>query len=162
MSHKDQFVTLFNFSWYTTTKLIDCAERLTAEQYYAKPDFGRGSIHNLIFHVIQTHRSWRLGMEAGKQVPSQWVIKDFPSSNSLRSALEAERQEWTTLLENLTEEEIAGVLNLEDRRGNVHPTLRWRILQHLSLHSMQHFAEIAQMLTVYGVSPGDIDFIFYD
>jgi uncharacterized damage-inducible protein DinB len=38
---------------------------------------------------------------------------------------------------------------------------RWRVLQHLALHGMQHATEIAQLLTVKGQSPGDIDFIFY-
>ena len=161
MSQKDQFVTLFNYAWHTTAKLMDCAERLTDGQYRAAPGYGRGSIHDLIFHIIQTQRSWRLGMAAGKQVPSQMAIEDYPSLGSLRAALEAERQAWTTLLQSLSEDEIGAEMNLEDRRGNVHAINRWRILQHLSLHSMQHFAEVAQMLTVQGVSPGDIDFIFY-
>jgi uncharacterized damage-inducible protein DinB len=39
---------------------------------------------------------------------------------------------------------------------------RWRILQHLVLHGMQHHTEIAHGLTVKGHSPGDIDFIFFE
>jgi len=35
-------------------------------------------------------------------------------------------------------------------------------LQHLILHGMQHHTEIAQLLTLKGQSPGDIDFIFYE
>ena len=37
----------------------------------------------------------------------------------------------------------------------------WRVLQHLILHGMQHHAELAQLLTAKGQSPGNLDFIFF-
>ena len=46
--------------------------------------------------------------------------------------------------------------------GQVGMIPRWRILSHVVLHGMQHSAEIAELLTLKGQSPGDIDFIFYD
>jgi uncharacterized damage-inducible protein DinB len=46
-------------------------------------------------------------------------------------------------------------------RGDPWTLPRWRVLQHLALHAMQHETEIAHLLTLAGRSPGDIDFIFY-
>jgi uncharacterized damage-inducible protein DinB len=53
-------------------------------------------------------------------------------------------------------------MELINRRGDIFPTPRWRVLQHLVLHGMQHHSELAQLLTAKGQSPGNIDFIFYE
>jgi uncharacterized damage-inducible protein DinB len=37
----------------------------------------------------------------------------------------------------------------------------WQILVHILYHSAQHRSEMAEMLTRYGQSPGDLDFVFY-
>jgi uncharacterized damage-inducible protein DinB len=61
----------------------------------------------------------------------------------------------------LSATEIEAEMSLTDRRGRLWEIPRWRILQHVALHGMQHHAELAQLLTAAGQSPGDIDFIFY-
>jgi uncharacterized damage-inducible protein DinB len=61
----------------------------------------------------------------------------------------------------LSVDEIEGNLNLTDRHGTVWAIPRWRIIQHVILHGMQHHTELAQLLTAKGQSPGDIDFIFF-
>jgi hypothetical protein len=45
--------------------------------------------------------------------------------------------------------------------GRVFGSDRWQVLHHVVLHGMQHHAEIAAQLTSQGLSPGDIDFVFY-
>jgi hypothetical protein len=52
--------------------------------------------------------------------------------------------------------------NLTTAWGESAILLRWRIVQHLVLHGMQHHTEITQLLTAQGQSPSDIDFILYD
>jgi uncharacterized damage-inducible protein DinB len=45
--------------------------------------------------------------------------------------------------------------------GHTLSVARWRVVLHLALHGMQHHAELSQLLTDYGHSPDDIDFIFF-
>ena len=37
----------------------------------------------------------------------------------------------------------------------------WQILLNTHTHNAQHRAEVAQILTEYGCSPGDIDYLFF-
>ena len=39
--------------------------------------------------------------------------------------------------------------------------LLWHILLHVAIHTVQHRAEAAQILTQIGQSPGDLDFDEY-
>lgn len=78
-----------------------------------------------------------------------------------RAGFEQEQLAWQTLLNSLSGAEIENVISLTTLAGQVYPVPRWRILQHLILHGMQHHTELAQLLTAKGQSFGDIDFIFF-
>ena len=67
----------------------------------------------------------------------------------------------TNLPLSLDEDQIGGEIELQAGPDRVFRFGRWQVLYHVVLHGMQHHAEIAALLTDQGLSPGDIDFIFY-
>ena len=152
--------TLFAYHWHTTRRLMAVAANLDEAAYTEKPEYGHGSIHDLLFHLLRTDYSWRLGLETGNQ-PASLSRDDFPDLAALQRGFEQEEQAWNDLLNRLSAEELAGTLVLTSRRGRTVPFQRWRILHHVVLHGMQHHTELAQLLTAKGQSPGDIDFIFF-
>jgi len=160
MSSKDQITILFAYHWHTTNRLINRAAHLSEEDYHADPGYGHGSIHDLLFHILRTDQSWRMALQTGKQL-SSIEAEQFPDLGSLQAGFENEQMEWGVLLEGLSGEQIEGDIELTSWRGDVYTFKRWRILQHLVMHGMQHHTELAQLLTARGQSPRDIDFIFY-
>lgn len=154
------FDTLFAYHWHTTNRLLDVATALAGEDYYAPSEFGHGSLHDLFFHLLRTDQGWRIALESGVQQPPL-LPDDFPTLAALRTGFDAESSAWQNYLAALSPQEIEGTANLTTRRGDRFPVPRWRVLQHLILHGMQHHTEIAHLLTARGHSPGDIDFIFY-
>jgi uncharacterized damage-inducible protein DinB len=158
---KTQYQTLFDYHWHTISRLLVCAGQLNQGDYQEKPGYGHGSIHDLLFHLLRTDWSWRLALQTGKQVASIRP-ENYPTLESIQTGIDQEKAEWQALLDSLSEAEVEASLDLTNRRGDVFTLPRWRILQHLILHGMQHQAELAQLLTAKGQSPGDIDFIFYD
>ena len=158
---KTEFQTLFAYHWHTTTRLLDCAARLSDMDYRDKPGYGHGSIHELLFHLLRTDQSWRLALETGKQLsPAQ--PESYPTLESLRAGFEQEQSAWRALLEKYSAAEIEGEISLTNWRGEIVTMPLWRVLQHLILHGMQHHAELAQLLTAKGQSPANIDFIFFE
>ncbi len=160
MFSQSQFQTLFAYHWHTTRRLIACAAKLDEADYQDNPGYGHGSIHDLLFHLLRTDQGWRLGLETGRQ-PSPLPQEDFPDLKSLQTGFEREQVAWQALLDRLSAEEIEGNIDLTTLRGGRMTFPRWRILQHLVLHGMQHHTEVAQLLTAKGESPGNIDFIFF-
>ncbi len=152
--------TLFAYHWQTTQRLIEGAARLDDAAYRASPGYGHGSVHGLLFHLLRTARSWRRGLEEGRQL-SGIEPEAFPDLDALRAGFADERRAWQALLEGLSAEDVTAAVSLTNWRGDVWAIPRWRILQHLVLHGMQHHAELARLLTEHGQPPGDLDFIFF-
>jgi uncharacterized damage-inducible protein DinB len=157
---KSQFQTLFAYTFQTSLHLMDCAARLGEADLQDNPGYGQGSIHALLFHLLRAGWSWRIGLETGKR-PQPFQSEDYPTLASLRAGFEREQAAWGALLDTLSPDEIAGSLSITNLRGEVSEMVRWRILMHVTLHGMQHHAEIAELLTRKGQSPGNIDFIFF-
>jgi uncharacterized damage-inducible protein DinB len=155
---KTQIQTLFAYHWHTTAHLIACAARLDAADY--TDDAGQGSIHSILFHLLRTDQSWRKGLESGRQLAGA-NPEDYPDLAAIQRGFEEEQQAWGAHIAGLSEAEIAGDRQLTDWRGESSSIAYWRVFQHLILHGMQHHAEIAQLLTEKGHSPGNIDFLFF-
>jgi uncharacterized damage-inducible protein DinB len=155
------FRTLYAYQVHVTNRLLAGAARLTDDEYSEIPGYGHGSIHELFFHVLRTLVAWRTALETGTQPPGL-DGEFFPDLASLREGFAREQGEWDRLLTQLSDDQIADMVVLTSRRGDRFPIARWRVLQHLLLHGMQHQTEIAALLTAKGQSPGDIDFIFYN
>jgi len=157
---KTMFQTLFAYQWHIDSRLLDLASQLNDADYHEQTGYSQGSIHQLLFHVVRTMNSWRMGVETGKRV-SGFRIEDFPTLDSVQTIFQQEKSAWQAFLDKLSEQEIEGDISLTTRSGEMVNIPRWRILNHLVLHGMQHHAELAHLLTLKGKSPGDIDFIFY-
>ena len=160
MFSKSLFTTLFAYHWYTNARLLDLSANLSEADYKNSSDYGHGSIHDLLVHLLQTDWAWRQALETGQQ-QSPLLAEDFPHLAALRNGFEREREAWQSLLEGLEAGEFEAEISLTTRRGSIRVFPRWRILQHVVLHGMQHHAELAQMLTAKGQPPGNIDFIFF-
>lgn len=158
---KEQYQILFAYGLATARRLLACAEQLDEVDYHQHLGYGHGSIHDIFYHVTVTLRGWRIALETGTQ-PARPRPQDFPNLTAVREALEQEGESWQRLIGGLRDEQIAGPIVLTTARGERTNLVYWRILQHLVLHSMQHYTEIAKLLTDKGQEPGDIDFLFYE
>ena len=160
MTTKSHIQTLFAYHWHTTQRLLDCAAKLEEVDIQENPGYGHGSIQDLLFHLLRTDSSWRLALETGRQLaPIQ--KENYTDLQSLRDGFQQEQGEWQALLNRLAVAEIESDIYLINWRGETVSMRRWEILHHLVLHDMQHHAELAQLLTNKGQSPGNLDFIFF-
>lgn len=64
-------------------------------------------------------------------------------------------------LGGLDKDDLQQVVTYRTTSGKEMANVLGHVLHHVVLHGMQHRAELAAMLTEFGYSPGDIDFIVY-
>ena len=160
MTNQSQFMNLFAYHFDTTLSLLSHARELESSQLEKDPGYGRGSIMGIFTHLLSADRGWRIGLETARQTrpldPDQTYDLD-----RLQVEFEGEANAWVAFLTGLDDETLSADIELTTLRGHTRTFARWRVLQHLLLHGMQHHAELAQLLTEQGHSPGDLDFIFY-
>lgn len=157
---KEMFLQLFDYHWHTTFRLIDLAAKLGEAEYLGNENGGQRTPHALLVHLLQTDWAWRRALETGQQ-QSPLPLEGFPNLMAVLDGFQAEKSAWQIYLDGLSPESVVGEVILTTRRGHGVTFPRWRVLQHVVLHGMQHHSELARLLTGHGFSPGDIDFIFY-
>jgi uncharacterized damage-inducible protein DinB len=160
MSVKAQYQTLFAYQNHTIKRLLAGAAQLEDASYREHPGFGHGSLHDMFLHLLAASRMWRTVLATGQR-PSRLDRDSFPDIASLESGFAEDAAGWQAYLEQLSEEEVEAAVTLARSDGEQNIP-RWRVLQHLILHGMQHATEVAHLLTIKDQSPGDIDFIFFN
>jgi uncharacterized damage-inducible protein DinB len=161
MAEKNHYLTLFGYNYESNSRLMQAAEKLDVESYYAEDGYSHGSLHGLLFHLLRTEHVWRMILQTGQGPNPPLALEDFPDLPNLESRWQLEQTAMLTYINSLTDDELDGEMEATDWRGMVHKMKRWLILQHVILHGMQHRSEAAILLTRYGQSPGNLDFIFY-
>ncbi len=155
---QDQYRALFAYHWKVTQRLLECAAKLSDAEYTANPGYGHGSIHALLLHTLITDNAWRRGLIAGAQQPPL-AASDYPDLAAIRQGFADEQAAWEALLADYDDATIINPIALSSARGTLERPL-WKLLQQVLFHGMQHHTEIAQLLTSYGQSPGDFDFLY--
>jgi uncharacterized damage-inducible protein DinB len=160
MSQVEQFSTLFSYHFDTTERLMDQAGKLPDEQYRDDLGIKWGSVHELLLHILATDNGYRVALETGRR-PAPLKAEKYPDLDALRGLLAEERAGMSTYLEALSDGMIEEAVELRAGPDRSIALPRWRFLNHMLFHGMQHQADIAARLTKFGHSPGDLDFIFY-
>lgn len=87
---------------------------------------------------------------------------DFPTLASITSRWQEEETAMLAYVKSLTDDDLGQTIAYTNISGTTsYETQLGDILHHLALHGMQHRSEMAAILTSYGQSPGDIDFIVF-
>lgn len=153
MTMQSHYQTLFAYHWHTTQRLLALVEKVAETAVFS-------TCHQTLSHLLSTDYSYRTALETGQQ-PAHLAADQFPTLSNLKTGFLEEQSKWSTLLASLNDDDIAGSADLTTLRGHTMSFPRWRILQQVLLHGMQHHAELAQLLTEQSHSPGDLDFIFF-
>lgn len=152
-------ITLFAYSEWATDRILEQATKLTDEQFTTAPSANLPSIQAILTHMMNAERLWRARMQS-QELPAMLEPAQFPNAAAVQQRLPAERAALHELLNSYDDDTLneSFTFTRRDQQGSAQ---RWQIFFQLANHAMQHRAEIATILTDYGYSPGDLDFILY-
>jgi uncharacterized damage-inducible protein DinB len=156
----DQLASMYAYHFDTALQLLSLAEQAPVQMVNEARAPAARSIPDLFFHILDTDRAWRIGLETGTR-PERLRGDHYPTLSALREGLEQERRAWELFLANLEQAQLDREIALGSEPGRFFAIGRWKVVHHVLLHGMQHLSEAAAKLTEMGASPGDIDFIFY-
>lgn len=158
---QSDILTLFDYSYWATGRVLNTAARLTPEQFVTPVVPQHGSIRKTLAHTLSAERTWRMRCQEGLSPTGPLVEADFPTLDALVARWREEETQMRGYLEGLTDEALAGTVSYRTTKGVPFSHPLWLALAQAVNHATQHRAEAALMLTVYGASPGDLDLIVY-
>lgn len=87
-------------------------------------------------------------------------VGDIPDVESLRRVWHEESSAFRDYLTTLDDDALEESVQFQRSSGELsNPIARWVIVTQLLTHGTQHRGEAATLLTTFGQSPGDLDFV---
>ena len=157
---KEEILLLYRYNAWANARILNTTAQITPEQFLAPAPFSHGGLRGTLVHTLFAEWVWRRRWEGHS--PSGWLhATDFPSFDALRTRWETEEMALMSFVENVSEEALNNIVHYQKTGGEARQNILWHLMVHLVNHGTQHRSEAAAMLTGFGHSPGDIDFIVY-
>jgi uncharacterized damage-inducible protein DinB len=153
-------LTIYDYNYWANKKILARSANVTQEQFLAPASFPYGGLRGTLLHILDTEWGWRALFQ------SIGSATDLLEANFLTlAALEARsREEETAMrayLASLSDEDMQSHLRYTTDTGIKRDRILWHCLLHVVNHGTQHRSEAAALLTEYGQSPGDLDFVVF-
>ncbi len=162
MLGKEMLTTMFDYNAATNVRLLDCAAKVSDEQLDAPSNYSVGSLRQTLRHTLIVEAGWGLfcrGIEVDRTKPPP--IEPTATIATLHAFQSKESEQIRAYLDGISDADFTATLTRKNLDGMERSFVRWQVLVHILYHSAQHRSEAAELLTCYGQSPGDTDFIYY-
>ena len=161
--NKADIELLIDYNYWANKLIAEQAARLTAEQLTEPqpPGFSPGSFKKTLAHTMSAEWIWRMRCQHGISPTALLNEAEFADLPAVLARWAEEEQRMREFVSGVTDEQLAQVMDYKNTSGEPYKKIRGHCLTHLVFHGMQHRSECAVLLTNYGVSPGNIDLIYY-
>lgn len=160
MNHDDMLL-LFDYNHWATNKILAAARRASEDELCRASTLPWKSIHGTLVHMMDAERTWRLRCQEGAAPARLADPSKYPTLAELTAQWTAEEAALRAYIDGLADADLESTIAYRNTKGVPYAQALWQILVHVVNHGTQHRAEVAQLLTELGHSPGDVDFIFY-
>ncbi len=165
----DEIKLLYDYNDWADARILAACARVSPQQYAAPTSFptGRGGLRATMVHLLDNIWQWRITLQGYYKEPladeaaydaTELHEDAFPTFAALQERWRTEQREMRAYLDTLTEGTLNGRIHYVIP-GAVREHVVWHILLDVIIHATQHRSEAAALLTGYGQSPGDFDFL---
>lgn len=158
--NKQDITLLYKYNQWANAKILDAASNVTSEQFLAPASFPHGGLRGTLTHTLFAEWIWRQRWEGTSPVV-RLKPDDFPTFESLRSRWAEEEKLLMAFVVNVTDERLNSQFFYKTTTGTPRENILWHMMVHLVNHGTQHRSEAAALLTDFGCSPGDVDFVYF-
>lgn len=157
----DDLKQLFAFNYWARDKILEQADKLDSVEFHLPVESNYGSLQATMVHTLSAEWVWRVRCQENESPASLLAFEDFPSVTSLQSFWQDEQDKMQRYLAELRDDDLASTIYYTRISGPKRFNMLWHILWHVINHSTEHRSEAASILTAFGYSPGNLDFIYY-
>lgn len=162
MQSKDVISKQFEYNYWANGRIFEKAALVSTDDMQTVSIVEGRSLQQVMAHMVRIEKVWRLLARDGEIDPSQLPSEEMLGTvEAMQKFAAQEEKEMRAMLLSLSEDELTEQINITRWDGVQVGMTRWHMLVHLATHSMQHRTEAAVLLTQYGQSPGDLDFLFF-
>lgn len=152
---------LYEYNYWARDRILRQVEKLSPAQFLAASDYSRGSVRDTLVHVLSAEWVWRVRCQEGISPPALLDAGEFATCAALTERWRSEETRMRAYLADLTDAALPGVIHYRRTGGETQQDVLWHLLVHVVNHGTEHRSVLAERLTGYGFSPGDLDLIHF-
>ncbi len=152
--------SLFDYNYWVNQRILEAAEGLSPEQFTSAADVSHGSLRGTLVHALGAEWGWRERCQ-GNSPRTLLSEDDFPDLESLARRSYEEEKAMCSYLAGLTDDDLSCIIRYNRTGDAWFETPLWQILLHVINHGTQSRSEAAVLLTQFGHSPGDLDYMIF-
>jgi uncharacterized damage-inducible protein DinB len=157
----NEIIQLYEYNDWANARILDTTAGLSEAQFTAPvAKLSHTSLRGTLVHTLGAQWIWRSRCQ-GFSPTAVLSEADFTTLEILQARWQDEAREMLRFLESLSDGDLDRPIRYASTKGQPFENTLWHILTHVVNHSTQHRSEAALLLTEWGHSPGDLDFILY-
>jgi len=145
--------------------ILKYAEKLSEDQFVEEHEVFGDSLKGILTHVLFGEQLWLDRMQGRKMTREEMMAffrpEKYPTLKSMISDWFDLELKMRSYMSKLDEDQLLSNFKYSRTDGVGFENRRVDIFTQLVLHGMQHRSECAVILTNFGHSPGNIDYIVY-
>lgn len=156
----DVICDYYGYTQWANERVLEATALLTPDQLLTADLEGIWSIRDTLVHIMISHWAWveRWNGRTPETYPEE---KDFPDVETLRSFWTDVHNAMGDLLDRLDDDQLAAPFTYTNFRKEVWTYPLWEQLLQVANHATYHRGEVAALLTRFGRSPGELDFLIW-
>lgn len=158
--NKQDIILLYKYNRWANAKILDATANVTSDQFLAPGIFPHGGLRGTLVHTLFAEWIWRHRWEGTSPVV-RLKPEDFSTFESLRARWGDEEKLLMSFVDDTSDEKLNNYFFYKATDGTPYERVLWQAMFHLVNHGTQHRSEAAALLTDFGHSPGDIDFVYF-
>jgi len=152
--------TLYGYSAWANQRVLEKTAELSEHQFLEDAGPNHGSLRYTFVHTMSGQWIW-LERWQGTSPPAMMNDEDFPDLSSVRARWAEIENDTSRYLDRLEPDQLDNVISYTTTGGTPGAYPLWHLIVQQVNHQTQHRSEAAVMLTNFGHSPGDLDFVVY-
>jgi uncharacterized damage-inducible protein DinB len=151
----------YDYNYWANRKLFAVITQLTPEQFTQNVAGTYGSIRNTLVHMMCAEWGW-IDRCGGPARPAQLKADDYPTTASVVEQWAVVEGYAREFLATLTDDDLPRIVEFTLGVTGTRAMAIGELLQHATTHAVHHRGQVALLLRVVGVAPGNFDLLFYD
>lgn len=156
----DVIRSLCQYNVWANHRILKATSNLTSEQFLAPMGASYPSVRDTLVHNMSAEWIW-LSRWKGTSPSAMFEPTDFPNLQSIQTRWDAIKSETQQLIDQLNPSQLVEVVSYVNTRSEKWAYPLWQQMFHQVNHATQHRSEVAAMLTYFGNSPGNLDYLVY-
>jgi uncharacterized damage-inducible protein DinB len=141
---RDDLETLFNFSYWTKDRVLECAAKLTRAEFQAPSGVTTRDLRGTLVHTLDVEYSWRARLQGKPEAVWKKELRttDYATAKALIDHWRRDEQEMRAWLATLDDERLGEVHELAGSDSKERFPL-WYYVLHIHTHTQQQLSDAA-------------------